>query len=144
MARFGRIEIFIGKIHPQGATLLPLGPGGVIGHFRKVPGAHPRAPLSERGGKGGQAGGEGVGLFPVREVPGGGDRAPLIVLYAVLPVLIKIMAIALIWSFPLTARRQRIIRRWLSRPRTVATLSEPSFVATKKKSLEIFQREVRR
>ena len=54
-------------------------------------------------------------------VPGGGDRAPLIVLYAVLPVLIKIMAIALSWSFPLTARRQRIIRRWLSRPRTVAT-----------------------
>jgi NitT/TauT family transport system ATP-binding protein len=30
------------------------------------------------------------------------------------------------------------------RPRTVATLSEPSFVAAKKKSLEIFQREVRR
>ena len=31
-----------------------------------------------------------------------------------------------------------------ARPRTVATLSEPSFVAAKKKSLEIFQREVRR
>lgn len=31
-----------------------------------------------------------------------------------------------------------------ARPRTVETLSEPSFVATKKKSLEIFQREVRR
>src|SRR5580765_8512241 len=30
------------------------------------------------------------------------------------------------------------------RPRTVATLSDPSFVATKKRSLEIFQREVRR
>lgn len=30
------------------------------------------------------------------------------------------------------------------RPRTTATLSEPSFIATKKKSLEIFQREVRR
>jgi NitT/TauT family transport system ATP-binding protein len=30
------------------------------------------------------------------------------------------------------------------RPRTVATLSEPSFVATKKRSLEVFQREVRR
>jgi len=30
------------------------------------------------------------------------------------------------------------------RPRTVATLSEPGFVATKKRSLEIFQREVRR
>lgn len=31
-----------------------------------------------------------------------------------------------------------------ARPRTTATLSEPSFVAAKKKSLEIFQREVRR
>ena len=31
-----------------------------------------------------------------------------------------------------------------ARPRTVATLSEPSFIATKKRSLEIFQREVRR
>jgi NitT/TauT family transport system ATP-binding protein len=30
------------------------------------------------------------------------------------------------------------------RPRTVATLSEPSFISTKKLSLEIFQREVRR
>jgi NitT/TauT family transport system ATP-binding protein len=31
-----------------------------------------------------------------------------------------------------------------ARPRTVATLSEPSFVAAKKRSLEIFEREVRR
>jgi NitT/TauT family transport system ATP-binding protein len=30
------------------------------------------------------------------------------------------------------------------RPRTVETLSEPSFISTKKLSLEIFQREVRR
>jgi NitT/TauT family transport system ATP-binding protein len=30
------------------------------------------------------------------------------------------------------------------RPRTVATLTEPSFIATKKRSLQIFQREVRR
>ena len=30
------------------------------------------------------------------------------------------------------------------RPRTVETLSTPSFVATKKRSMEIFQREVRR
>ncbi|MDO8887911.1 MAG: ABC transporter ATP-binding protein, partial [Hydrogenophaga sp.] len=28
--------------------------------------------------------------------------------------------------------------------RTTATLSEPSFIAAKKRSLEIFQREVRR
>ena len=32
----------------------------------------------------------------------------------------------------------------LPRPRTVETLSEASFIATKKRSLEIFQREVRR
>ena len=31
-----------------------------------------------------------------------------------------------------------------ARPRTVATLSEASFISTKKRSLEIFQREVRR
>jgi NitT/TauT family transport system ATP-binding protein len=31
-----------------------------------------------------------------------------------------------------------------ARPRTVATLSEPGFVAIRKRSLEIFQREVRR
>jgi NitT/TauT family transport system ATP-binding protein len=31
-----------------------------------------------------------------------------------------------------------------ARPRTLETLSEPSFVSTKKRSLEIFQREVRR
>ena len=30
------------------------------------------------------------------------------------------------------------------RPRTVATLSEPNFIEAKKRSLEIFQREVRR
>lgn len=30
------------------------------------------------------------------------------------------------------------------RPRTVETLSEANFIATKKRSLEIFQREVRR
>ena len=37
-----------------------------------------------------------------------------------------------------------ILRYEDPRPRTVATLSEPSFIATKKPSLEIFQREVRR
>ena len=31
-----------------------------------------------------------------------------------------------------------------ARPRTVSTLSEPAFIAAKKRSLEIFQREVRR
>jgi len=37
-----------------------------------------------------------------------------------------------------------IIRYCDPRPRTVATLSEPSFIEMKKRSLEIFQREVRR
>jgi len=37
-----------------------------------------------------------------------------------------------------------ILRYEDPRPRTLATLSEPSFIAMKKRSLEIFQREVRR
>ena len=41
-------------------------------------------------------------------------------------------------------RIAEILRYEDARPRTVATLSEPSFIATKKRSLEIFQREVRR
>ena len=41
-------------------------------------------------------------------------------------------------------RIAEILRYDDARPRTVATLSEPSFIAAKKRSLEIFQREVRR
>ena len=41
-------------------------------------------------------------------------------------------------------RVAEILRYGDARPRTVATLSEPSFISTKKLSLEIFQREVRR
>ena len=37
-----------------------------------------------------------------------------------------------------------ILRYDDARPRTVATLSEASFISTKKHSLEVFQREVRR
>ncbi len=37
-----------------------------------------------------------------------------------------------------------IVRYDDPRPRTIATLSEPGFIGTKKRSLEIFQREVRR
>ena len=47
----------------------------------------------------------------------------------------------------LTKRPTRVAEILLyadARPRTVATLSEPGFVAAKKRSLEIFQREVRR
>ena len=41
-------------------------------------------------------------------------------------------------------RIAEILRYDDARPRTIATLSEPSFITTKKRSLEIFQREVRR
>lgn len=41
-------------------------------------------------------------------------------------------------------RVAEILRYDDPRPRTVATLSDPSFIATKKLSLDIFQREVRR
>jgi NitT/TauT family transport system ATP-binding protein len=37
-----------------------------------------------------------------------------------------------------------ILRYGDARPRTLETLSEPSFIQLKKQSLEIFQREVRR
>ena len=41
-------------------------------------------------------------------------------------------------------RIAEILRYDDPRPRTVETLSEPSFIGAKKRSLEIFQREVRR
>jgi NitT/TauT family transport system ATP-binding protein len=41
-------------------------------------------------------------------------------------------------------RVAEILRYGDARPRTVDTLSEPSFVQMKKQSLDIFQREVRR
>jgi len=41
-------------------------------------------------------------------------------------------------------RVAEILQHGDARPRTVETLSEPSFIAAKKRSLEIFQREVRR
>jgi len=41
-------------------------------------------------------------------------------------------------------RVAEILRYDDPRPRTIATLSEPTFIGTKKRSLDIFQREVRR
>ena len=41
-------------------------------------------------------------------------------------------------------RVAEILRYDAPRPRTVDTLSEPDFVSTRRRSLEIFQREVRR
>ena len=41
-------------------------------------------------------------------------------------------------------RNREILNYGDARPRTVETLSEPGFISTKKRSLEIFQREVRR
>ena len=50
-------------------------------------------------------------------------------------------------TFELTKRPTRvaeILKYADPRPRTIATLTEPSFIAAKKRSLEVFQREVRR
>lgn len=46
--------------------------------------------------------------------PGSGQGlTALIVIYAWVPVVLKCMAIALVWGHPMTARRQRIVRRRL-------------------------------
>ncbi len=47
--------------------------------------------------------------------PDTGGRGALVVIYAALPVVIKIMAVTLIWGFPLSAGRQAAIARRLSR-----------------------------
>lgn len=64
-----------------------------------------------------------VGLaLPALEVFGFDPGAPsaegklaLVVIYALVPVVIKVTAIALVWGFPLVAGKQEIIRRWLDR-----------------------------
>lgn len=63
-----------------------------------------------------------VGLaLPGLEMTGFDPSAPtasgilsLTVIYSIVPVVIKLMAIAVVWSFPLTARRQALIRRRLN------------------------------
>jgi Na+/melibiose symporter-like transporter len=63
-----------------------------------------------------------VGIaFPLLELfgfQGAGENTPgallaLAVIYALVPTVLKILAIAVIWHHPLTARRQEIIRRRL-------------------------------
>jgi Na+/melibiose symporter-like transporter len=56
---------------------------------------------------------EYLGFDP--EAPTESGRQALAVIYALLPVVIKVAAIAVIWRFPLTARKQRIVRRKLDR-----------------------------
>ena len=49
--------------------------------------------------------------------PSEAGRHALLVIYALVPVVIKALAIAMIWRFPLTAEKQAVIRRRLSRRR---------------------------
>ncbi len=51
----------------------------------------------------------------------------LVVIYALVPVVIKVMAIMVVWRFPLTRERHAIIRRRLDRfARARATIEEPT------------------
>ncbi len=47
--------------------------------------------------------------------PSGRGVTALVAIYALIPVVIKVVAIAMVWRFPLTARHQAIIRRRLQR-----------------------------
>lgn len=47
--------------------------------------------------------------------PDAAGKSALVVIYALVPVVIKIMAIAVMWGFPLTPDKQATIRRWLNR-----------------------------
>jgi len=58
---------------------------------------------------------EASGFDPTAPTRGG--RWTLIVIYSLVPVVIKMTAIAIVWRFPLTAERHAIIRRRLSRSR---------------------------
>jgi len=49
------------------------------------------------------------------DAPTGDGRVALAVIYALVPVVIKITAIAVVWRFPLTAKRHAVIRRSLLR-----------------------------
>ena len=52
------------------------------------------------------------------EAPSDSGRLSLVVIYALLPVVIKAMAIAVVWRFPLTASKHAVIRRRLERRRS--------------------------
>ncbi len=56
---------------------------------------------------------EASGFDP--DAPGEGEIRMLAVIYALVPVVIKMTAIAVVWRFPLTAGRHAVIRRRLSR-----------------------------
>jgi glycoside/pentoside/hexuronide:cation symporter, GPH family len=56
-----------------------------------------------------------LGFDPV--TPDAAGIFALVVVYAWVPVVIKIMSIALVWGFPLTSTRQAVIRRWMDRAR---------------------------
>ncbi len=55
------------------------------------------------------------------DAPSADARGALPVIYALLPVVIKLMAIAVVWRFPLSAGRQAAIRRRLERRRATRT-----------------------
>jgi glycoside/pentoside/hexuronide:cation symporter, GPH family len=56
---------------------------------------------------------EALGFDPA--APDATGTFALVVIYALVPVVIKTMAIALVWAFPLTARKHAVIRRGLVR-----------------------------
>jgi len=56
---------------------------------------------------------EALGFDPMAVTDAG--RWALIVIYALVPVVIKIMAITVIWRFPLTQKKQAVIRQRLDR-----------------------------
>jgi Na+/melibiose symporter-like transporter len=59
---------------------------------------------------------EALGFDPT--APTAAGREALTVIYALVPVVIKAVAIAVIWRFPLTAEKHAVIRRRLNRRRT--------------------------
>jgi len=61
---------------------------------------------------------EAAGFDPL--VPTEAGRQALTVIYALVPVVIKITAIAIIWRFPLTAEKHAVIRRKLGGRRLAA------------------------
>ena len=62
---------------------------------------------------------EASGFDP--EIPSDAGRQALIVIYALIPVVLKVMAILVVWQFPLTAHIQNVIRQRLRRRKIVET-----------------------
>jgi GPH family glycoside/pentoside/hexuronide:cation symporter len=55
---------------------------------------------------------ETAGFDP--NVPSDGGRQALVMIYALIPVVIKVLAILMVWQFPLTAHVQAVIRKRLN------------------------------